>query len=202
MTCHGHGTSCRMHLQSRSQAALRVPRRCLRLRTSPAAPPCTLDPQVAVQQSVKPLIEEFLAGLHVECPRLGFRDVVDEAQVWETGEPSSLLPPALERAAAEVLLACIRSLRGSEPAGRVARLLLLLLPRAALPCLPPALRPAPLPPTQAAQHVQLITAAIAHEVNRDSEATVFLRAHSKNESAVSAGSCSGCVGVGLATPPA
>lgn len=38
-------------------------------------------------QSAKPLIDEFLAGLHVECPRLGFRDVVDEAQV---GTPASL----------------------------------------------------------------------------------------------------------------
>ncbi|PRW57835.1 crossover junction endonuclease EME1B-like [Chlorella sorokiniana] len=69
---------------------------------------------VPAQQSVKPMIEEFLAGLHVECPSLSFRDVVDEAQ--------------------------------------------------------------------AAQHVQLITAAIAEGHHRDSDATVFLRAHSKGDS--------------------
>lgn len=39
-----------------------------------------------MQQSVKPLIDEFLAGLHVECPRLSFRDVVDEAQVGGQGQ--------------------------------------------------------------------------------------------------------------------
>lgn len=55
---------------------------CVPSNTSPAR---RLAVQAPVQQSVKPLIDEFLAGLHVECPRLSFRDAVDEAQVGGQG---------------------------------------------------------------------------------------------------------------------
>lgn len=52
-----------------------------------------------------------------------------------------------------------------------------MLPSAALNC------------AQAAQHVQLITAAIAQRHHKDSDACIFLRAHNKAETTVRGGSC-------------
>lgn len=58
---------------------------------------------------------------------------------------------------------------------------------ALLRCLPAAL---PYPAPQAAEHVRLVTAAIASAPFQDSEATIFLRAHDKNDSQV--GLLAGC----------
>ena len=49
--------------------------------------------------------------------------------------------------------------------------------------------PGPLPPVpvrspQAAQHVQLLTAAIAKQPFKDSDAAIYLRAHDKSDSTV------------------
>lgn len=44
-------------------------------------PPCLCQALGQVQQSARPLLDDFIAELAVECPRLGFRDAVDAAQV-------------------------------------------------------------------------------------------------------------------------
>lgn len=51
------------------------------VRSCPRPRPLGTAPQAPRQQSARLLMERFVASLAVECPRLGFRDVVDAAQV-------------------------------------------------------------------------------------------------------------------------
>lgn len=135
-------------------------------------------------------MEEFVAGLAVECPRLCYRDVVDAAQVggWVglctrsgMGVEAGVGRGGPRQAEAWGVHAADASrVRGSR-AGPAA---------AACPALPlhhfRARRPRPAPP-QAAQHVRSLTAAIATRRHKASDATTFLEMQVKNGSTVSAG---------------
>ena len=115
------------------------------------------------QRAVRAVVEEFVTELAVRCPRLGFRDVVDAAQVrcrlgraggrWRRAEAQGACggergaAPRVGRLAAAAA-AKARAAAGSRPPFRAWS--------GACRCV-----------VQAAQHVRLVTAAIASERFKD-----------------------------------